>query len=141
MYTFFKFLKKAQANAATEQSSPLDTDLSWFKEIENRVMSEYMQKAKNTHPMLERACHILLKEGTSTLDIERGSLTLNLKDAGVFVFAISDVTAGAQMIAAMRLGGWILRLRPTGTGLVDMLIVWEGHAYRLDGILAEVKQT
>lgn len=141
MYTFFKFLKKARANATTEQSIPSDIDLSWFKEVENLVMSEYMHKSKNTHPMLERAYHILLKEGTSTLDTERGSLTLNLKNAGTFVFAISDVTAGAQLIAAMKLGGWILRLRPTGTGLVDMLIVWEGHAYRLDGVLAEVRQT
>ena len=104
------------------------------------MINEYLDKAKNTQLGLERVYHVLLKTGTATLDTERGSLTLNLKNVGTFVFVINDVQTGAQIEAAIKLGDWLLRMSPTGTGLVHIMVVWNNQTYSLQGMPVDTSQ-
>ena len=101
MFAFLKKLKSLQTSSARRPATGEDLDFTWFRNVEYLVINEYLDKAKNTQLGLERVYHVLLKTGTATLDTERGSLTLNLKNVGTFVFVINDVQTGAQIEAAM----------------------------------------
>ena len=139
MFLFFKKLKVFRTRPTSCLNTGEDVDFAWFDAIETTVMSEHMDKAKNAYLGLERIYHILLKKGTVYLDRERGSLVLSLEGAGVFVFAIEDVRTGAQIEAAVKLGGWILRMSPTGTGLVNITVVWSNRTYSLQGMPVDAR--
>ena len=140
MFAFFKKLKAIETSSKSCLTTRGNVDFAWFAAIETAVTYEYLDKAKNAHPGLERIYHILLKKGSATLDRERGSLTLSLENAGIFVFAIEDVQTGAQIEAAIKLGGWLLRMSPTGTGLINVVITWDNKTYALHGMPVDLKK-
>lgn len=140
MFAFLKKLKSLQTSSARRPATGEDLDFTWFRNVEHLVINEYLDKAKNTQLGLERVYHVLLKTGTATLDTERGSLTLNLKNVGTFVFVINDVQTGAQIEAAIKLGDWLLRMSPTGTGLVHIMVVWNNQTYSLQGMPVDTSQ-
>lgn len=140
MFAFFKKLKAIETSPKSCLNTRENVDFAWFADIETAVTYEYLNKAKNAHLGLERIYHILLKKGAATLDRERGSLTLSLENAGIFVFAIEDVQTGAQIEAAIKLGGWLLRMSPTGTGLVNIAVTWDNKTYALQGMPVDLKK-
>ncbi len=140
MFAFLKKLKSLRTDGARCPDTGEGLDFTWFRDVEHSVVNEYLDKAKNAQLGLERVYHILLKTGTATLDTERGSLTLNLKNRGAFVFVINDVQTGAQIESAIKLGDWSLRMSPTGTGLVNIMVVWNNQTYFLQGMPVDVSR-
>jgi len=98
------------------------------------VFAEHVAAAAPLYGDLAPLLSLLHRGVRASVDEERGSLLLEFVDGVAWRFSVVDVVAAAQIAAASRLGGLLLRLSVGDDGLVRIHGVWERFSYVLAGV-------
>jgi hypothetical protein len=111
-----------------------DVDLTWFTPLAASVFAQQRHAASSMLSEIDPFLDAFHRGVSVTLDSERGSLLLGFSCGSFWRFAVDDVESAAQIAAAARLGGLLLRLTDVGEGLIRIHGVWGRFSYVLCGL-------